>query len=112
MDNVHDKAHELARLLKESDQYKEYMRLKDQVSENPELTEMVNDFQSKQFELQKMQMAGQELGPDVMSQVQSLYQIVMKDPLAAQYVQAEVQFTLLVNDVYNIITEAVRTDGQ
>lgn len=108
--NVHDKAHELASLIKESPQYTEYMRVKDTVSENPELTEMVNDFQEKQFEIQKMQMAGQELGPDMMQQVQNLYQILMKDPVAAEYIQAEVQFSLMVNDVYNIIAEAVKSD--
>ena len=108
--NPHDKAHELAAAIRESEQFKEYMRIKDEVGKNPELTNMVNDFQEKQFELQKMQMAGQELGPDVMEQVQSLYGIMMKDPLAAQYIQAEVQFSLMVNDVYNIIAEAVKTN--
>lgn len=111
MENVHDKAHELAGLIKQSSQYQEYMRIKAKVSENPELTEMVNDFQSKQFEIQKMQMAGQEMGPDMMQQVQNLYQILMKDPLAAEYIQAEVQFSLMVNDVYNILSEAVKTDA-
>lgn len=112
MDNIQDKAHELARMIKTSPQYQEYMRVKEKVGQNPELTEMVNDFQSKQFELQKMQMAGQELGPDMMQQVQNLYGILMKDPLAAEYVQAEVQFSLMVNDVYQIIADAVKTDGQ
>lgn len=110
--NVHDKAHELAGLIKDSQQYKEYMRVKEKVGENPELTEMVNDFQAKQFELQKMQVAGQELGPDMMQQVQNLYGILMKDPVAAEYIQAEVQFSLMVNDVYQIIADAVKTDGQ
>ncbi len=110
--NPHDIAHELAKAIKESDQYKEYMRMKDEVGTNPELTEMVNDFQEKQFELQKMQMSGQELGPDMMQQVQNLYGILMKDPLAAQYVQAEVQFSLMVNDVYTIIADAVKTNDE
>jgi hypothetical protein len=33
----------------------------------------------------------------------------MRDPLAAEYMQAEVRFTLMVNDVYEIIAEAVKT---
>ena len=110
--NPHDIAHQLATAIKESEQYKEYMRIKEEVGKNPELTEMVNDFQEKQFELQKMQMSGQELGPDMMQQVQNLYGILMKDPLAAQYVQAEVQFSLMVNDVYTIIADAVKTHDE
>lgn len=108
---IHDKAHELAKMIKESPQYVEYMRVKEKVGQNPELTEMVNDFQGKQFELQKLQMSGQELGPEMMQQVQNLYGILMKDPVAAEYIQAEVQFSLMVNDVYQIIAEAVKTDN-
>jgi len=108
--NPHDKAHELAAALKESEQYKEYMRIKEEIGKNPELTKMVNDFQEKNFELQKLQVSGQEMGPEMMQQVQSLYGILLKDPLSAQYVQAEVQFSLMVNDVYNIIAEAVKTN--
>ena len=109
--NPHDKAHELAAALKESEQYKEYMRIKEEIGKNPELTRMVNDFQEKNFELQRMQVSGQEMGPEMMQQVQNLYGILLKDPLSAQYVQAEVQFSLMVNDVYGIIAEAVKTNG-
>lgn len=107
--NVHDGAHNLARALKESQEYKEYMELKAKASENSDLAAMLNDFQAKQFEIQTKQMMGGELGPEMMEQVQSLYQILMKDPLAAQYIQAEVRFSLLVNDVYAILGDAIKT---
>lgn len=106
--NVHDEAHNLARAIKESSEYQEYVRLKEAASANEELAAMLNDFQSKQFEIQAKQMMGEELGPDMMEQVQSLYQILMKDPLAAQYVQAEMRFSLLINDVYTILGEVIQ----
>lgn len=106
--NVYDEAHNLARALKESDEYKQYADLKAAASQNEELAAMLNDFQSKQFEIQAKQMMGEELGPEMMEQVQSLYQILMKDPLAAQYVQAELRFSMLVNDVYRILGEVVK----
>jgi len=43
-----------------------------------------------------------------MEQVQALYQIVMADPLAAQYIQSEVAFTQIVSDIYGIIGEVIR----
>ncbi|HML37508.1 MAG TPA: YlbF family regulator [Bacillota bacterium] len=106
--NVHDEAHNLARAIKESPEYQEYVRLKEAASANEELAAMLNDFQSKQFEIQAKQMMGEELGPEMMEQVQSLYQILMKDPLAAQYVQAEMRFSLLINDVYTILGEVIQ----
>ena len=108
--NVHDEAHNLARAIKESAEYKEYAELKAAASQNEELAAMLNDFQAKQFEIQAKQMMGEELGPDLMEQIQSLYQILMRDPLASQYVQAEMRFSLLVNDVYTILGEVIKFD--
>ncbi len=108
--NVHDEAHNLARAIKESAEYKQYAELKEAASQNDELSAMLNDFQAKQFEIQAKQMMGEELGSDLMEQIQSLYQILMRDPLAAQYVQAEMRFSLLVNDVYTILGEVIKFD--
>jgi len=110
MRNIHDMARELAAALKESDEYIGYMKAKEDASKNPELTDMLNDFQEKQFELQRKQLAGETLGPEYMEQIQKLYGILMADPLAAAYIQAEVRFSLMVNDVYQILGEAVKSE--
>lgn len=110
--NVHDEAHNLARAIKESYEYKEYVRLKNAASGNSELAEMLNDFQMKQYEIQTKQMMGEEIDSDIMNQVQSLSQIIMKDPLALEYVQAMQRFSLLVNDVYTILGEVIQFDNK
>lgn len=106
--NVHDLAHSLARALKESPEYKEYAELKATISKNAELTELINDFQEKQMGLHTRQMAGEEIESDAMAQLQSLFQILQKDPLAARYVQAEMKFSVLVNDIYQILGEVIQ----
>ncbi len=108
--NAYDEAHNLARALKESAEYKEYAELKEAASQNEEIAAMLNDYRAKQFELQAKQLSGEEMGPDMMEQIQSLSQIIMKDPLALQYVQAEAKFTLLVNDVFGILGEVIKFD--
>jgi len=110
--NVYDQAHNLARAIKESNEYKEYVRVKEVASKNEELAAMLNDFQSKQFELQTKQLLGEEVSQDLIEQVQSLSQIVMRDPLAFEYIQAMQRFILLVNDVYNILGEVIKFDGK
>jgi len=106
--NIHDEAHNLARAIKESEEYKQYVSLKDTASQNEDLASMLNDFQAKQFEIQAKQMMGEELGPEMMEQIQSLYQILMKDPMAAQYIQAEMRFSMLIKDVYDILGEVIK----
>jgi cell fate (sporulation/competence/biofilm development) regulator YlbF (YheA/YmcA/DUF963 family) len=110
--NVYDNAHSLARSIKESDEYKEYARLKAEVSTNAELSEMLNDFQQKQYALQAQQMMGQELTPEVLSQVQELLQIIMRDPQAARYLQAEMIFSKLIADIYGILGEVIKFDQE
>jgi cell fate (sporulation/competence/biofilm development) regulator YlbF (YheA/YmcA/DUF963 family) len=110
MTNVYDIAHELARALKESDQYKSYLELKTKVSENEDLSAMINDFQDKNMAMQTEQMLKGTPPEDLVSQVQSLYKIVMADPLAAQYIQAEMAFTQVVSDIYGILGEVIRVE--
>lgn len=109
--NVHDKAHELARALKDSEEYRRYMEMKAEVSKNEELSKMINDFQDKNMAAQMQQMTTGQPPQDMMAQVQSLYQILMADPMAAQYLQAEMAFTQLVADVYGILGEVIRPAG-
>ena len=105
--NVYDQAHNLARAIKESEEFKQYDYLKKIIDQNAELSKMVKDFQAKQFELQAKQMMGEEMPADMMQSIQELYQIIMTDPTAAQYMQAEMRFSLMMNDVYKILGEVM-----
>ncbi|MBR6701188.1 MAG: YlbF family regulator [Firmicutes bacterium] len=108
--NIYDEAHSLARAIKASDEYKNYVKIKAEVSAIPELNEMLGDFQQKQFQLQAAQFTGQEVETDVMQQIQDLYQIIMKDPKAMEYMQAEMMFTRVIADVYKILEDAVKVE--
>lgn len=106
--NIYDHAHELARALKQCPEYTGYIALKEKVSENDELSAMLNDFQEKNMQMQTQQMLTGQMPEGMLEQVQSLQQILMADPLAAQYLQAEFAFTKIVADVYGILGEVVR----
>lgn len=109
--NVYDQAHGLAQAIKGCEEFKQYDKLKQQVDANPELAQQVKDFQAKQLELQARQMAGEQMGPEYMSQMQQLYAIMTRDPLLAQYLEAQMRFSLMMNDVYQIIGEAIGLSG-
>jgi cell fate (sporulation/competence/biofilm development) regulator YlbF (YheA/YmcA/DUF963 family) len=107
MINVYDAAHNLAKAIKNSEEYNQYEEIKNLVSGNEELSGMLNDFQSKQFEIQAKQMSGEGIGDEMMEQIQSLYGIMMQDPTAAQYLQAEIRFSLMMNDIYKILGDVI-----
>lgn len=105
--NVYEEAHSLERAIKVSEEYKEFKRLKEKIDAEESLKKMMEDFHSKQLELQTKQMMGQEVTSEMMQSVQDLYQIIAKDPVAAEYLQAEMRFSVMMQDVYKILGEVV-----
>lgn len=103
--NVYDQAHSLATAIKESEEFKQYDQSKTIVEANSELNNAIKDFMSKQFELQTQQMMGQELDQDALQQLQQLSAILMQDPTAAQYLQNQMRFSMMMADVYKIIAD-------
>lgn len=109
--NVYDQAHGLAQAIKASEEFKQYDALKKQVDANESLSKMIHDFESKQMELQTKQLMGETPGAEEMAAMQQLYTIVAQDPLAAQYIQTEMRFSLMMKDVYEILGEAIGAGG-
>lgn len=105
--NVYDQAHGLAQAIRESDEFKDYQAQKSVLDKNKELAEIVGDFQQKQLEMQAKALTGEEPEGDFQSKIQELYGIIMQDPLAARYMQAEMRFSIMMNDVYKILGEVM-----
>lgn len=103
--NVYNQAHGLAAAIKGSEEFKQYEQSKAKLKENPELEKMIKDVQKKQFEIQAKMMTGQEASQEEMASVQTLYAIILKDPLAAEYMEAEMRFSVMMKDVYEILGE-------
>ena len=101
--NVYDQAHSLAKAIRECEEFKQYDEKRKTVEANPQLNEAIGDFMKKQFEMQAAQMTGQEMNPDMMQQLQQLSAILMQDPAAAQYLQCQMRFSMMMADVYKII---------
>ena len=105
--NVYDEAHNLEKAIKESEEYKQFKVARDKVATNEELDAMLKDFQQKQMEVQAKQMMGEEIGDDMMSAVQNLYSIIQQDPMAAEYLQCQMRFSLMIQDVYKILGDVI-----
>ena len=68
---------------------------------------MIADMQKLQIELQTAQISGQQPPEDLISRVQSLSAMLATKPLAARFMQAEAAFSVMMNDVFQIIGEAM-----
>ena len=63
--NVYDEAHSLARAIKESNEYKEFDRMRKAVDADKECADMLKELQELQMQLQAAQLAGQQPDKDL-----------------------------------------------
>ena len=106
MNNVYDIAHELCRSLKETDQYKNFVAAKKKVDANEGVKKMLDDFHVKntEFQTKAIMTGGQDQA--LLEEIQKLYSIVASDPLAAEYLQAELSYSQVMAEIYQILGEA------
>lgn len=105
--NVYDEAHSLAKAIKESNEFKEFDKMRKAVDADKEVSDMLKELTELQTQLQAAQFTGQQPDKDVFARFQSLSTMVMTKPLAAQYMQAQGTFMVMINDVFGIIGEAM-----
>lgn len=105
--NVYNEAHNLEHAIKESEEYKQMAAAKVKIDADPELKKVIDDFHKKQLAVQTKQMMGEEVGQDVMQAMQDLYAVVAKDPAAAEFLQCEMRFGLMMQDVYKILGDVI-----
>ena len=105
--NVYDEAHKLTSAIKASEEYKQYQVVKEKIKGNSQLEQTLNDFKAKQISLQAKQMMEGQMDQEAMAQIQQLSMVLMQDPLAAEYLQCEMRFSLMINDVYQILSEVI-----
>ena len=105
--NVYDEAHSLAKAIKESNEFKEFDKMRVAVDNDKETADMLKELQDLQMQLQAAQLAGKQPEADVASRFQSLSTMIATKPLAAQYLQAQGAFMIMMNDVFGIIGDAM-----
>ena len=106
--NVYDEAHSLAKAIKESNEFKEFDRMRKAIDDDKETSEMLKELTELQMQLQTAQVVGQQPDKDLFARYQSLNTMAMTKPLAMQYLQAQFALATMMNDVFGIVGEAIK----
>mgnify|MGYP001134999287 CR=1 FL=1 len=107
MNNVYDQAHKLARAIKDSEEYNKYMEKREIVYSDEKNKQMVEDFRNKVFEVQMDQLSGKEVEESEIEKLGKLEDVLMLNPAINDFFTAELRFSQLVQDINNIIGEAI-----
>lgn len=105
---VYDKANELAKDLKESEEYLAYKKIKEEVFQKPELKAKIEEFEKIRYDAQVMALRGEKQDEEKMQKLQEMYDILLNEPKIKEYFDKEVRFNVLLADVNKIIGEAVK----
>ncbi len=106
--NVYDTANRLAYEIKESDEYKDYKKLKKVVEENSNLKEKLNQFEKMRYEIQVASIRGTKQDNEEAKEMQKLYLELIQDETMKKYFDAELKFNVLLTDINKIIGDAVQ----
>ena len=106
--NVYDEAHNLAKAIKESNEFKEFDRIRKDVDADKETSDMLKELTELQMQMQAAQLTGQQPDKDMFARFQSLNTMAMTKPLAMQYMQAQFALATMMNDVFGIVGEAIK----
>lgn len=106
--NVYDTANRLAYEIQESEEYKEYKKLKDSVMSNSDTKSKIQEFEKLRYDVQLMEYTGEEKDENKAKKLEEMYRMLVEDKQIKQYFDLEVKFNVMIADVNKIIAEAIR----
>lgn len=106
--NIYDTANKLAYELKNSEEYNNYKKVKEEVNRNLDLKEKLESFEKVRYEIQIASINGLEQDKQKALDMQNLYIELIKNEMMKQYFDAELKFNIILTDINKIIGDAVQ----
>lgn len=105
---VYDTANRLAQEIKDSEEYKAYKKLKDEIHNDLERKQKVEEFEKLRYEIQLMTYAGEEQNQEKTKKLEEMYRSLIESKDIKEYFDLEVKFNVMIADVNKIIAEAIK----
>ena len=108
--NPYDQAHALARALKESEEYREFIRLKETAYDDSTNKALLDEYKKLQFRLQAKVAAGESLPQDDMQRLTQIGALLQFNPDVSAYLMAEFRFQRMLSDIFKILADVAGVD--
>lgn len=106
--NVYDTVNKLASELKQSEEYINYKKVKEEINSNAELKKKIQEFETARYESQITVLQNGTEDQDKVKKMQDLYVELIANEIAQKYFDAEMKFNILLTDVNKIIGDSVK----
>ena len=108
--NPYDQAHELVRALKDSEEYKDYMRLKETAYDDSTNKALLDEYKRLQFRMQAKLAAGENMEEDDLQRLQQIGALLQFNPDVSAYLMAEFRFQRMLSDIFKILADVAGVD--
>ena len=105
---VYDEVNNLAKAIKESQEYLEYKEIKKVLFADPDMKKKVEEFEKIRYEEQLLAMQGEKQSDEKMEKLKELYQILVQNEKVKEFFDKEVRFNVMMADVNKTIGEAIK----
>ena len=106
--NFYDKVHELVKCLKSTNEYTEYLKLKEEISKDKKTCEILKDFKNKQQEQQIAYMSTGKIDEEAKKVLENIYSILIQNDKARQLLECEMKIDVMLADMQKIIGEGIK----
>ena len=96
----------LAQAIRESEEYREYERLKKEIDEDAGILSLVNEYKRLQTHMQMRMLSGQGLEEEEAGRFQSLNMLLFADSRTSGYLMAEMRLQKMLADIFGVLTRA------
>ena len=109
MNNIYNKAQELADMLKNSDEFTRFCAARDRITADESTRVLLKDYRTLQCRVQAAMVTGQ---PDEVSlaKLQKMGELLQLNPDASEYLFAQYRLSNLLGDIYKLLADAVDID--
>ncbi|OPA80868.1 hypothetical protein BVG16_00515 [Paenibacillus selenitireducens] len=103
--NVYDKAHELAKALKECPEVAEVKSMMTLINADAESKQMLDDFRLRQTQMQQKMMSGEMPDQEEMEKMEKLFDVLQMIPNISKLFDAERRLSVIIEDVNKIVLQ-------
>lgn len=106
----YSQAYQLAKAIKESEEYQTYHALKADVMGEETVAALIKESKKLQVALQMATLSGQTPDADEMQRFQAISALLYSKPEVSQYQLSEMRLQQTIGDIFKIITDAAGLD--
>lgn len=108
--NIYDQAHALARGLKETEEYREFQRLKALAYDDATNKALLDEYKRLQFRMQARAASGERPDDEDMQKLTRIASLLQLNTDARDFLLAEFRFQKMLADIYKILGDVAGID--